>query len=99
MTESRQSDTVPSGMRTAFMVEAFRPDAAVTPRGQVKDVHGDVLAVIDIPDDETVLVVLTSEDAAEAAARITGLGLQPIRVSKVLWDAATAPAAPDPAAR
>lgn len=49
-----------------------------------------VLAVIDVPGDEVVLVVIVAPDAASAERLVSGTGMRPIRVVPVQWDASGA---------
>jgi hypothetical protein len=77
----------------AFMVEAFKPAAGpgshphVPGRAPTLAVDGvTVLALIDIPSDETALVLVAATNAEGAADLVRRGGLRPIRVVDVRLD-------------
>lgn len=74
--------------RLAFMVEAYRSEAASADRRDVAAaVDGTVVVgVIDIPSDEVALFLVLAADAAAAGAVIRERGLRPIRVVAAHWD-------------
>lgn len=72
------------------MVEAFRPAGGPLLRTDRATDQMTLIGVIDIPADETTLVVLASGDADRALEATRQLGLEPIRALEVRWRSADA---------